>query len=85
MLYGNKVLNFYVLYLIRILPMLSECTRRIVLIYITSTLPILYVCFPYSILLYVTPTYDFRTECSYMTYDTRILYNHISRIPYIYS
>ena len=85
MLYGNKLLNFYVSCLIRILLMLSEYTRHIVLKYSTSTLPTVYVCFPYYILLYVTPTYEFRTECSYMIYGTRVLYNHIVCISYVYS
>ena len=75
-LYGNKVLNFYVSYVIRILLILSEYTRHLVLKYSSSTLPILYVCFPYHIFLYVTPTYNFHSKCSYMTCGTRVLYNH---------
>ena len=76
---------FYVSYLICILPLLSEYTRHIVLKYSTSTLPILYVYFPYYILLYVTPTYEFYTDYSYMTYGTRVLYNHTFGIPYVNS
>ena len=84
-LYGNKVLIFYVSYLIRILPMLNENTRYLVLKYSPSTLPTLSVCYPRYILFYVTSTYDFHTECSYMTYGTIILYNHTLRIPCVYS
>ena len=62
MLYGKKVLNFYVSYLIRILPILNEYTRYLVLKYNTSTLPILDVSFPYYILLYVIHTYKFHTK-----------------------
>ena len=80
-----KYYCFNVSYFIRILLILIEYTRHIVLKYSTSTLPIIYVCFLYYILLYVTPTYKFHTECSYTTYATRVLYNRTLRILYAYS